>query len=222
MDQMPFRSDDRADRPSLGREADLAQALAARICHDLVSPVGAVVNGVDLVRELGGAAGGEELEMIATSARRAADLLAFHRLSFGVAGPDSRPVDRASLAAILRGHLEGPRIAVTVDGLDGPPLPRGAARAVALLGLCARGLVGLRGRVALALGPGAVWPVSAAAEGYDAARKAALLARLAGPAGATEPQEVEFGLLPLWAETAGARVSARAEDGRALLWLQPA
>ena len=62
---------------------ELAGTVCTRICHDLVSPVGAVVNGADLIDELGVADAKDEMAMIAQSARRAAAMLKFHRLAFG-------------------------------------------------------------------------------------------------------------------------------------------
>lgn len=60
--------------------------IASRICHDLISPVGAVNNGVELLAELGGAAGEAELALIETSAAMAAASLEFQRIAFGAAG----------------------------------------------------------------------------------------------------------------------------------------
>ena len=58
----------------------LAGILASRICHDLVSPVGAVVNGMDLIREVGAGDAREELAMVGESAKRASALLQFFRI----------------------------------------------------------------------------------------------------------------------------------------------
>ncbi len=232
MDQPPSYPTSRLQRESVALEDRLAQALVSRICHDLVSPVGAVVNGVDLARELAGAGGagsgpGEEsaevTSMIAESAGRAANLLAFHRLTFGAADADSQPMARPALAEAIAAHLEGPRVTLALDGLDGPPLPRLAARSVALLMLAARGLIGLRGRVVGVLDPQAHLPVRVLAEGYDAERKAPLFARLAGPEAETapDPRTIEFLLAPRWARTAGARLTASAEGDLAELTLSP-
>ena len=54
---------------------DIASLLASRICHDLVSPVGAVVNGTDLIRAVGGADIQDELALIGQSAARASIIL---------------------------------------------------------------------------------------------------------------------------------------------------
>lgn len=64
------------------------ELMASRVCHDLVSPVGAVNNGVELMEELGPAAGGEAAALIANSAQQASVRLKAFRLSYGAAGTD--------------------------------------------------------------------------------------------------------------------------------------
>ena len=64
------------------------ELMASRICHDLVSPVGAIGNGVELMEELGEDAGGEAVQLIANSAKQAGIRLKAFRLSYGAAGTD--------------------------------------------------------------------------------------------------------------------------------------
>ena len=64
------------------------ELIASRICHDLVSPVGAVNNGVELMQELGEDAGAEAQQLIADSAQQASIRLKAFRLSYGAAGTD--------------------------------------------------------------------------------------------------------------------------------------
>jgi histidine phosphotransferase ChpT len=200
----------------------LAQALASRICHDLVSPVGAVANGVDLVREVGAGEAVEEIAMIAESARRASDILAFHRLAFGAAAQDSPEIARAGLARTLAGAFDPRRVALEIEGLEGPALSRPAARAAALLCLCARGLLAGRGRVRLGLGADAP-PLHALAEGAPPDRAGGALERLRGaPMPPPAPREVEFALLPLAAAEAGWRLAAETGAEGVRLSLSPA
>ena len=51
--------------------AAVLELLASRICHDLISPVGAVNNGVEFLEEMGADAGAEAIQLIAHSARQA-------------------------------------------------------------------------------------------------------------------------------------------------------
>jgi histidine phosphotransferase ChpT len=64
------------------------ELMASRICHDLVSPVGAISNGVELISELGEDAGDEAMKLIAASARQASVRLKNFRLCYGAAGTD--------------------------------------------------------------------------------------------------------------------------------------
>mgnify|MGYP001175360090 FL=1 len=66
----------------------VTELIASRICHDLVSPVGAVNNGVELMQELGEDAGDEAVQLIASSAQQASIRLKAFRLSYGAAGTD--------------------------------------------------------------------------------------------------------------------------------------
>ncbi len=66
----------------------VVELIASRICHDLVSPVGAISNGVELVEELGESAGQEAMQLISSSAHQAAIRLKNFRLAYGAAGTD--------------------------------------------------------------------------------------------------------------------------------------
>lgn len=208
---------------SLGTAAAIAQALAARICHDLGGPVGAVANGADLLSEVAPGVAGAELGMIADSARRAAGMLAFHRLAFGLASTESAPVARADLLETLAVLFPGSRVGLSVRHGEGPPLARPAARAAALSSLCARGLLGMRGAVLLTLPEGVDLPVETVAEGADPARRAVALAHLAGeaPDGQVDPRLVEFVLLPGLAAAAGGRLTTEIAEARVRLRIEP-
>lgn len=64
------------------------EMLASRICHDLISPVGAVNNGVEFLQEMGADAGTEAIDLIAYSAEQAAAKLQAFRLAYGSGGRD--------------------------------------------------------------------------------------------------------------------------------------
>jgi histidine phosphotransferase ChpT len=64
------------------RLLETLESFSARICHDLVGPVGAISNGVELLAEDGGA-DPEVVSLIATSARSASRRLQFFRTAFG-------------------------------------------------------------------------------------------------------------------------------------------
>ncbi len=68
--------------------AAVLELLASRICHDLISPVGAVNNGVEFLEEMGADAGAEAIQLIAHSARQASVRLQAFRICYGTGGRD--------------------------------------------------------------------------------------------------------------------------------------
>ncbi|MGB3409012.1 MAG: histidine phosphotransferase family protein [Jannaschia sp.] len=76
------------DTPSGGEsEVDLVALLGSRLCHDLVSPIGAIGNGLELLELSSGPS--EEMALIRASLNAALARIAFFRLAFGKAGPDA-------------------------------------------------------------------------------------------------------------------------------------
>ena len=66
---------------------DLAARLAARLCHDFISPASAIVSGLDLIEDPEQQDMREEaMALIASSARKLAALLSFSRIAFGGSG----------------------------------------------------------------------------------------------------------------------------------------
>lgn len=73
---------------SIQLDPRVLELIASRICHDLVSPVGAINNGVELMEDMGPEAGQEALNLVATSAQQASIRLKCFRLAYGAAGTD--------------------------------------------------------------------------------------------------------------------------------------
>ncbi|HEX2147079.1 MAG TPA: histidine phosphotransferase family protein [Pseudorhizobium sp.] len=71
--------------------ADLAALLCSRVCHDVISPVGAINNGLELLDE--GGSDSDALDLIRTSALNAAVRLKFARLAFGASGSVGASID---------------------------------------------------------------------------------------------------------------------------------
>ncbi|GEC15120.1 histidine phosphotransferase ChpT [Nitrobacter winogradskyi] len=90
---------------------ELAALLCSRVCHDLISPVGAIVNGLEVLdddpkpddREFA-------LDLIRKSARTASARLQFCRLAFGAAGSPSAQIDLGDAQNIAKGHFEDGKI----------------------------------------------------------------------------------------------------------------
>ncbi len=66
----------------------LLELLSSKICHDLISPVGAINNGIELVEDIGGAVVDEAMKLISDSAQQAARRLRLFRMAYGKAGAE--------------------------------------------------------------------------------------------------------------------------------------
>lgn len=77
---------------------DLSALVAARICHDLVSPLGAIGNGVELLQVTG--AEGPELDLLAQSTQSASAKLRFYRVAFGTMTAEQM-ISHAEILSIL-------------------------------------------------------------------------------------------------------------------------
>lgn len=86
---------------------ELAALLCSRVCHDLISPVGAIVNGLEVLDDSPKPEDREfALDLIRKSARTASARLQFCRLAFGAAGSAGAQIDLGDAQNMARGHLE--------------------------------------------------------------------------------------------------------------------
>lgn len=86
---------------------DLAALLASRVCHDVISPVGAIVNGLEVLEdETDASMRAFALDLIRKSARQASARLQFARMAFGAAGAAGAQLDTGDAEQVTRGLLE--------------------------------------------------------------------------------------------------------------------
>jgi len=86
---------------------ELAALLCSRVCHDLISPVGAIVNGLEVLDDDPKPEDREfALDLIRKSARTASARLQFCRLAFGAAGSAGAQIDLGDAQNMARGHIE--------------------------------------------------------------------------------------------------------------------
>ena len=87
---------------------DLASLLCSRLCHDLLSPVGALNNGLELMADEQDPEMRERcLELLAESAKASANKLKFFRLAFGAGGGYGTAIDTQEARAALEGLFGG-------------------------------------------------------------------------------------------------------------------
>ena len=83
---------------------ELASLLCSRLCHDLLSPVGALNNGIELLADEQDPEMRERcLELLAESARASANKLKFFRLAFGAGGGFGDEIDTREAKVALEG-----------------------------------------------------------------------------------------------------------------------
>jgi histidine phosphotransferase ChpT len=85
---------------------DLAALLASRICHDVISPVGAIVNGLEVLEE----EKDEQmrifaLDLVKKSSKQASARLQFCRIAFGAAGSAGASIDTGDAESVARNFL---------------------------------------------------------------------------------------------------------------------
>jgi histidine phosphotransferase ChpT len=117
---------------------DLASLLCSRLCHDLMSPVGALNNGIELLADETDPDMREKcLELLEDSARASANKLKFFRLAFGAAGGFGEEIDTAEAQASLEGVF-GPERRIELGWVvSESKLPKGAVKLLLNLALLA-------------------------------------------------------------------------------------
>ena len=83
-------------------EIDVAALLCSRLCHDWLSPVGSMNNGLELLADEHDPEMRKRcMDLLAESAKSAADKLKFFRLAFGAAGGFGSEVDPMEAKAVI-------------------------------------------------------------------------------------------------------------------------
>lgn len=192
-------------------EIDFATLIGSRICHDLISPIGAVNNGLELL-SMSGIGASPEMDLIGDSVGNASARIRFFRIAFGAAN-DQR-VGAAEVIAILRDFYRDSRWKVTWRPQD--PQPRKDVRLCFLALLCLETGMPYGGQINLDNSTGK-WTVTGHAEKLNI--DADLWAVLATPVPALSlrPAQVQFGLLPTIARDEGQQITSKIIDNRITL-----
>lgn len=135
----------------------LSALLASRICHDLISPIGAIGNGLELLVMSGAAGTGPEITLINDSVVQANARIRFFRIAFGVSGQDQQ-IGRAEILSILSDMTAGTRL--STEWHIPPELPRAEAKLAFLLILCLETALPYGGRIRLEQDRG-TWTITA-------------------------------------------------------------
>ena len=146
MTDLPDLSDPASRAP--GPSAELAASLAARLCHDLISPASAIVSGVDLLEDPSAADMRDDaLNLISASARKLVAVLAFARVAFG-ASASAESFKSDELRKLTEG-VYAPLRPTLEWAVAAPTLNKPAARTLLNLAQLGAGAVATGGQVRL-------------------------------------------------------------------------
>lgn len=117
---------------------DFASLLCSRLCHDLLSPVGAMNNGLELLAGEDDPAMREQvMQLLADSARASADRLKFFRLAFGAGGGLGDMIDANELKAAIQGLVRANARIQFSWMVEQPALPKNQAKILLNLAMIA-------------------------------------------------------------------------------------
>jgi histidine phosphotransferase ChpT len=196
----------------MGAKVDLRvlELLASRICHDLISPIGAVGNGLELLEDAGPDMSADALQLSVNCVRRASALLEFFRMAYGAAGADVG-VRWDAARQLAEGLLDSAKTTLAWAPLPvGLSQPPGAPKLALNLVLLGTEMLPRGGEIAIALqAAGNRSVLAATANGRDARvpdeLAAAIAADPAAPPGLT-PKTVHAYFTARLAETYGGRL----------------
>ena len=191
---------------------DLAQLVGSRLCHDLISPLGAIGNGVELLEmstEFPGIGDSPEMRLIAESVAAARARIQAFRMAFGLAQGDQR-VSRAELERLADGVSSQGRLKVQMDATD--DFARADVRMVMLALMCLESAMPWGGRV-MVLHGSAGWRL--VAEAHRTKTDPALWGCFNDEGRAPAASEVHFPLLADAARRSGRRIVWEVDDNGA-------
>lgn len=202
---------------------DLAALLCSRVCHDLISPVGAIVNGLEVLEE----SKDEEtktfaLDLIKKSSRTASAKLQFCRIAFGAAGSAGAQIDTGDAESISRGFLEDDKTKLAWN-LPRVLLPKNRVKLLLNLLLVAGQTIPRGGQLTVdPIGAGEGMGFKVAAAGTNAKVPPAVAALLSGDPGdsALDAHRIQPFYASLLAQACGVRATMAMEGEAVVLTAQ--
>lgn len=122
-------------------DLELAALVSSRICHDIISPVGAIANGIEVMdEETDESMQVHAMDLIRKSATQASAKLQFARLAFGAAGSSGATIDLNEAERVARGVAESDKHTLEWDG---PPAAMAKDKVKLILNMITLGLTAL-------------------------------------------------------------------------------
>src|SRR5277367_5036073 len=92
-------------------EIEFSALMVSRVCHDLVGPLGGVVNGLEVLEdERDATMRADPLKLVTSSADQALARIQFMRIAFGAAGSAGAQLDLGEIGRLIAGLLAGGRV----------------------------------------------------------------------------------------------------------------
>lgn len=191
----------------------LASLTATRICHDLASPIGAISNVADMMRDMGGQGDAEDLSMLCRAAERGTSLLKFYRVILGTKSAEDPGITLESFVALSKCQEVPNRISVEVTCPVATLEPK-VAQLGGLMLMAGASVAGLKGtlRLSLLAEPDRICDLNVLSERADlnTVREALLTGSQEIP---EKPGDIEFCLIRTTAEALSARPVIERRDG---------
>ena len=172
-------------------EQQLNDLIGSRICHDLISPLGAIGNGVELLT-LSGASAAPEIALISESIENANARIRFFRVAFGSA-PTGSQISERELRGILRDMYRGSRL--KIDWHIDSDLPRGEAKLAFLCLQCLESALPWGGQIRATRTEDGAWSLTATGDRLKVDDPLWTLAADTWGGAEIQPSEVHFALV---------------------------
>lgn len=186
---------------------DLSALLGSRICHDLISPLGAISNGVELL-SMSGISAAPEIALISESVENANARIRFFRIAFGSTAP-GQAVPLGEVQQILADLSRGGRLSIYWDVSE--PLERDRVKLAFLLLQCLETAMPFGGDVTVS-GTDGPWTLTGRADRLKIDLDLWALLAESGPEAEVSPAHVHFALVGDAALRAGRSISTDLQD----------
>jgi histidine phosphotransferase ChpT len=172
------------------------ELVASRICHDVISPVGAINNGIELLQETGIEGGADAVQLIAQSAEQANRRLKLFRYAYGAAGGKDL-VDGKDIRRVAFDYLQGTRAVLEWPETEPMPMPgsqfpRGLMKGLMNLIVLGSEMITKAGLIKLRQPTAGALPIEIHVSGENAAFRDGMEAALQGT---IEPQNLDARLV---------------------------
>lgn len=186
----------------------LAAMVGSRLCHDLISPIGAIHNGLELLSLSGDVSPSPEMSLIEESCSSASARIRFFRIAFGQAGKGQN-ISAKDVRLLLKELNTSGRI--KTDWEPGDDISRDMAQLVFLAYLCCESTLPMGGEIKITETRGA-WHVTATGSRVNAKPEewSALIDRLM-PEDIT-PATVQFAFLSIMAQESDTSLQALVQE----------